>query len=96
MVGLGHHLTFCASSQMSWFHLMQYKFFVDGDWRYDEHQPFVNGNYGVVNTVFLAREAGITNFTPEAPGRSQMDVDCDVFMRAVRILFLYNFPVGLF
>ncbi|KAF5958386.1 hypothetical protein HYC85_005611 [Camellia sinensis] len=33
-----------------------YKFFVDGEWRHDEHQPFVSGNYGVVNSVFLARE----------------------------------------
>ncbi|CAI9284786.1 unnamed protein product [Lactuca saligna] len=25
----------------------QYKFIVDGEWRHDEHQPFVTGNYGV-------------------------------------------------
>ncbi|CAL5340258.1 unnamed protein product [Camellia sinensis] len=35
---------------------LRYKFFVDGEWRHDEHQPFVSGNYGVVNSVFLARE----------------------------------------
>ncbi|CAL5325886.1 unnamed protein product [Camellia sinensis] len=35
---------------------LRYKFFVDGEWRHDEHQPFVSGNYGVVNSVFLAKE----------------------------------------
>ncbi|KAF3454504.1 hypothetical protein FNV43_RR04952 [Rhamnella rubrinervis] len=59
----------------------KYKFFVDGEWRHDEHQPFESGNYGVVNTIFLTREPGIANFTPETPGRSNMDVDNDVFVR---------------
>ncbi|THG14554.1 hypothetical protein TEA_002586 [Camellia sinensis var. sinensis] len=59
----------------------EYKFFVDGEWRHDEHQPFVSGNYGVVNTVFLAREPDVIPaiYTPEAPGRSSMDVDNDPF-----------------
>ncbi|CAL5378820.1 unnamed protein product [Camellia sinensis] len=58
-----------------------YKFFVDGEWRHDEHQPFVSGNYGVVNTVFLAREPDVIPaiYTPETPGRSSMDVDNDPF-----------------
>ncbi|XWS58181.1 hypothetical protein CRYUN_Cryun08bG0012800 [Craigia yunnanensis] len=59
----------------------QFKFFVDGEWRHDEHQPFVNGNYGVVNTVFIAREPDIVPSSPETPGRSNMDVD-DVFIRS--------------
>lgn len=29
---------------------MQYKFFVDGEWRHDERQPHKTGEYGVVNT----------------------------------------------
>ncbi|XP_028054126.1 sucrose nonfermenting 4-like protein [Camellia sinensis] len=59
----------------------QYKFFVDGEWRHDEHQPFVSGNYGVVNIVFLAREPDVIPaiYTPETPGRSSMDVDNDPF-----------------
>lgn len=64
----------------------QYKFFVDGEWRYDEHQPFVSGNYGVVNTVFLAREPDMIPaiFSPEMPDRSNMDVDNDV-LRSVAL-----------
>ncbi|KAG4122593.1 hypothetical protein ERO13_D11G275900v2 [Gossypium hirsutum] len=59
----------------------QFKFFVDGEWRHDDRQPFVNGNYGVVNTVFIAREldAVSPSVSPEAPSRSHMDVD-DVFI----------------
>ncbi|XP_057513706.1 sucrose nonfermenting 4-like protein [Actinidia eriantha] len=61
----------------------QFKFFVDGEWRHDEHQPFVTGNYGVVNTVFLPREADAIHaiYSPETPGRSNMDVDNDLFLR---------------
>ncbi|XP_019187448.1 PREDICTED: sucrose nonfermenting 4-like protein [Ipomoea nil] len=60
----------------------QYKFFVDGEWRHDDRQPFVSGNYGVVNTIFLAREPEVIPafFSPEMPGRSSMDVDHDVFL----------------
>ncbi|GAB4835821.1 AMP-activated serine/threonine-protein kinase regulatory subunit [Ancistrocladus abbreviatus] len=61
----------------------QYKFNVDGDWRHDEHQPFVSGGYGIVNTVFLAREGDVVPviFNIEAPGRSNMDVDDATFIR---------------
>ncbi|PSS10125.1 Sucrose nonfermenting 4-like protein [Actinidia chinensis var. chinensis] len=61
----------------------QFKFFVDGEWRHDEHQPFVTGNYGVVNTVFLPREADAIHaiYSPETPGRSNMEVDNDLFLR---------------
>ncbi|XVE63020.1 hypothetical protein DITRI_Ditri06bG0166000 [Diplodiscus trichospermus] len=61
----------------------QYKFIVDGEWRHDEHQPFVNGNYGLVNTVFIAREPDMVppGCSPETPGRTNMDVD-DVFIRS--------------
>ncbi|CAI0551245.1 unnamed protein product [Linum tenue] len=61
----------------------QYKFIVDGEWRYDEHQPFVSGNYGVSNTVFLPREPDVipATFSPTGPGRSSMDLD-DVFVHS--------------
>lgn len=64
---------------------LQYKFFVDGEWRHDERQPFVSGNYGVVNTIFLAREPEVIPafFSSEMPGRSSMDVDHDVFLPLV-------------
>lgn len=60
----------------------QYKFFVDGEWRHDERQPFVSGNYGVVNTVFLPRESDAIpeRFGSDVPVRSNMDVDND-FLR---------------
>ncbi|KAF3653026.1 Sucrose nonfermenting 4-like protein [Capsicum annuum] len=61
----------------------QYKFFVDGEWRHDERQPFVSGDYGVVNTVFLPRETEAATpelFGSDAPVRSNMDVDND-FLR---------------
>ncbi|CAN1356710.1 Sucrose nonfermenting 4-like protein [Linum perenne] len=62
----------------------QYKFIVDGEWRHDEHQPFVSGSYGVMNTVFLPREPDIipATYSPRTPGRSNMDLD-DVFVRSV-------------
>ncbi|KDP23504.1 hypothetical protein JCGZ_23337 [Jatropha curcas] len=59
----------------------QYKFFVDGEWRHDEHQQSVSGNYGVVNTVFLPREPDMVPsiVNPETSG-SNMELD-DVFLR---------------
>ncbi|XP_057439383.1 sucrose nonfermenting 4-like protein [Lotus japonicus] len=59
----------------------QYKFIVDGEWRHDEQKPFVNGNYGPMNTIYLAREPNTlpTISSAETPGRSNMDVDNDVF-----------------
>ncbi|KAE8677707.1 Sucrose nonfermenting 4-like protein [Hibiscus syriacus] len=54
-----------------------FKFFVDGEWRHNEQQPFVNGNCGVVNTVYIPREMdGISpSLSSEAPSRSNMDLD---------------------
>ncbi|XP_043709812.1 sucrose nonfermenting 4-like protein isoform X3 [Telopea speciosissima] len=66
----------------------QYKFFVDGEWRHDENQPFVTGNYGTVNTVLLTREPDPNTaiLFPETPGsRSNMDVDTDTFYRVVTL-----------
>ncbi|KAL1561909.1 AMP-activated serine/threonine-protein kinase regulatory subunit, variant 2 [Salvia divinorum] len=57
----------------------QYKFFVDGEWRHDEHQPYVSGNYGVVNTIFLSRESDTIPpiLGSDTAGRSRMEVDGD-------------------
>lgn len=62
----------------------QFKFNVDGQWRYDEQQPFVNGNYGVVNTIYLVREPDILPviLSAETSSRSHMEVDNDVFGHA--------------
>ncbi|KAH9622616.1 hypothetical protein KSS87_013139 [Heliosperma pusillum] len=53
----------------------QYKFNVDGEWRHDEHQPFMSGTYGVVNTVLLAREPNvpINIFGADIPGNMEVD-----------------------
>ncbi|XP_057539192.1 sucrose nonfermenting 4-like protein isoform X1 [Amaranthus tricolor] len=61
----------------------QYKFNVDGEWRYDEHQPFVSGAYGVVNNVRIPRESDIGSvmFNSDTPGRSNMEVDENTFVR---------------
>ncbi|KAL3843954.1 hypothetical protein ACJIZ3_001357 [Penstemon smallii] len=61
----------------------QYKYFVDGEWRHDEHQPFVSGKYGVVNTIFLAMEPEVIPaiFNSEAAGRLNMEVDRDPFLQ---------------
>lgn len=68
---------------------MQYKFFVDGEWRHDEQQTCISGEYGVVNTVLLATEpsyaAPLAN--PEMAPGSSMDVDNDTFRRLVRIIY---------
>nr|XP_025662489.1 sucrose nonfermenting 4-like protein isoform X2 [Arachis hypogaea] len=58
----------------------QYKFNVDGEWRHDEQQPVVSGNYGVVNTIYLGREPDMhTILSSETPGRSHMEVDSVIF-----------------
>ncbi|KAH1195902.1 Sucrose nonfermenting 4-like protein [Glycine max] len=55
----------------------QYKFNVDGEWRHDDQQPFVNGSCGVVNTIYIVREPDIlpSILNTETPGRSHMEVD---------------------
>ncbi|OIW17498.1 hypothetical protein TanjilG_22610 [Lupinus angustifolius] len=59
----------------------QFKFNVDGVWRHDEHEPYVSGSYGVVNTIYLVREPNISPaiLSAETPSRSHMEVDNDVF-----------------
>ncbi|KAJ6852647.1 sucrose nonfermenting 4-like protein isoform X2 [Iris pallida] len=66
----------------------QYKFYVDGEWRHDEHQPCVTGNYGIVNTLLLTRDP---NPIPPilSPGVSgnimTMEVDNEAFRRVVTV-----------
>ncbi|PIN08166.1 5'-AMP-activated protein kinase, gamma subunit [Handroanthus impetiginosus] len=68
----------------------QYKFVVDGEWRHDEHQPFISSNIGTVNTILLTRESDYRTpmispqVPPSGPG-SSMDVDNEAFRRAVRV-----------
>lgn len=71
---------------------VQFKFNVDGQWRYDEQQPFVNGNYGVVNTIYLVREPDILPaiLSAETSSGSHMEVDNDVFGHAVSLFFLLS------
>lgn len=59
----------------------QYKFFVDGEWRHDEHQPSVSGSYGIVNTVFVTREPdSLSLLSPGTPGSGiNMEVDHETF-----------------
>uniref|UniRef100_A0A0D9W1L3 CBS domain-containing protein n=1 Tax=Leersia perrieri TaxID=77586 RepID=A0A0D9W1L3_9ORYZ len=67
---------------------MQYKFYVDGEWRHDEQQPTMTNHYGVVNTLCLTRDFEQTNtiLSPSTPGsRMNMDVDNDNFQRTVSL-----------
>ena len=64
---------------------MQLKFFVDGECRHDEHQPYVSGEYGVVNTIMLATDPNfIPNVKPLISPRPHMDVD-EAFRDRVRL-----------
>lgn len=65
---------------------MQYKFYVDGEWRHDEEQPYVVGNYGIVNTLLLTQGPDLMPavLSPETSGsRMNMDVDYESFQRVV-------------
>ena len=89
-----HDLYHLLKVLTSVFDLYQYKFIVDGEWRHDERQPCVSGNYGTVNTVMLSRDSGTvmltrdsgyspTILTPQIPSGSSMDVDNAAFQRVV-------------
>lgn len=68
--------------------LHQYKFYVDGEWRHDENQPFVTGNYGIVNSLFLTGEPDPVPsiLSPGTPtNRINMDVDNETFRRVVTL-----------
>ncbi|KAJ6854024.1 sucrose nonfermenting 4-like protein [Iris pallida] len=62
--------------------LHQYKFYIDGEWRHDEHQPCVTGNYGIVNTLLLTRDPDPIPpiLSPGRPGNiTTMEVDSEAF-----------------
>ncbi|KAH9755107.1 Sucrose nonfermenting 4-like protein [Citrus sinensis] len=66
----------------------QYKFYVDGEWRHDENQPHVSGNYGVVNCVYIAvpqPDMVPNTISPETSGNMEVD---DVVMRPVLMFVL--------
>ncbi|KAL3648852.1 AMP-activated serine/threonine-protein kinase regulatory subunit [Castilleja foliolosa] len=68
----------------------QFKFVVDGEWRHDENQPFVNSNSGPVNTILVTREsdcrpAMLSSQMPLLGPESSMDVDNEPFQRVVRV-----------
>ncbi|KHN26574.1 Sucrose nonfermenting 4-like protein [Glycine soja] len=64
----------------------QYKFFVDGEWRHDEHQPYVPGEYGIVNTVLLATDPNyMPVLPPDVASGNSMDVDNDALRRMARL-----------
>ncbi|URD87902.1 CBS domain containing membrane protein [Musa troglodytarum] len=68
--------------------LHQYKFYVDGEWKHDECQPFVTGNYGIVNTIYLTREPNPLPplLSPRTPNsRMSMDVDNEAFQHVVAV-----------
>ncbi|XP_030463051.2 sucrose nonfermenting 4-like protein isoform X2 [Syzygium oleosum] len=63
----------------------QYKFFVDGEWRHDEHQPYATSDYGIVNTIFLTEANYIPGTpSPDTPPGSNMEVD-EQARRLVRV-----------
>lgn len=56
----------------------QYKFYVDGKWRHDEHEPSVSVNCEMVNIVLVTREPDSLTapLSPGTPGSGiNMDVD---------------------
>lgn len=67
---------------------LQFKFFVDGQWRHDECQPYMSSEYGIVNTLYFATAEPNFNFGSGVPGPNipgpSMDVDNQAFQNSVR------------
>ncbi|XP_010551058.1 PREDICTED: sucrose nonfermenting 4-like protein [Tarenaya hassleriana] len=61
----------------------QYKFFVDGEWKHDEHLPCTNSEYGIVNTVLASGPSYAMH--PQMPSGSNMDVDPKAFREMVNV-----------
>ncbi|CAL9177347.1 sucrose nonfermenting 4-like protein [Musa acuminata AAA Group] len=77
----------------------QYKFFVDGEWRHDDQQPHVVGNYGIVNTLILPQESNpiLTALGLEKPSnRINMDVDNWNFRHVETTLRVPEADIGRF
>uniref|UniRef100_A0A1D1Z217 Sucrose nonfermenting 4-like protein n=1 Tax=Anthurium amnicola TaxID=1678845 RepID=A0A1D1Z217_9ARAE len=62
----------------------QYKFYVDGEWRYDERQISVTGKHGTVNTWLLDPTSPISGLE-SATGRMFMDVDDEISQHGVTV-----------
>ncbi|KAL5975333.1 AMP-activated serine/threonine-protein kinase regulatory subunit [Asimina triloba] len=63
-----------------------YKFYVDGEWKHDESQPYVTGTYGIVNTILLTTAPIPAVLTPDSPApRSHMDVDNYAIQRVLTL-----------
>lgn len=70
---------------------MQYKFFVDGEWRHDEHQPYATSEYGIVNTIFLTADPNSVPGTPCSDNPMEVDDHVRRLVRACeqqQLLFL--------
>ncbi|XP_062175177.1 sucrose nonfermenting 4-like protein isoform X3 [Alnus glutinosa] len=80
----------------------QYKFCVDEQWRNDESQPYVTGEYGVVNTLLLATD--YMDVDNEAFRRMGADLQCRPELQMVHCLrwcqvyrkLIYRHPVNVF
>lgn len=73
--------------------IMQYKFYVDGEWRHDERQPSVIGSYGTVNTIFVTQEPDSAPMLSSLGGpesRKHMDVDHDSFHHVVSSMSIWK------
>lgn len=55
---------------------MQYKFFVDGIWRFDERQACVQDEYGTINNIILVKEPELIAH-PLLPETFQLSMDVD-------------------
>ncbi|CAI0626832.1 unnamed protein product [Linum tenue] len=61
-----------------------YKFYVDGEWRYDEHQSWVTSEYGLVNTLLFPMDANC-NPTMGSELHANMELDNEHFRRVVHV-----------
>ncbi|CAN1129760.1 Sucrose nonfermenting 4-like protein [Linum perenne] len=61
-----------------------YKFFVDGEWRHDEHQSCVTSEYGMVNTLLFPIDANY-NPTTGSELHASMELDNEQFRRVVQV-----------
>ncbi|CAN0855776.1 Sucrose nonfermenting 4-like protein [Linum grandiflorum] len=61
-----------------------YKYFVDGEWRHDEHQSCVTSEYGMVNTLLFPVDA---NYNPPTGSElhANMELDNEQFRRVVQV-----------
>jgi len=66
---------------------VQYQFCVDGVWRHDEQQPFINGFTDTVNTISVAEPYMLHGM----PSRSHMQLDSINFTR--HMVCFFSLPI---